>query len=538
MMNDYKQKGIYGLNYLLIYFKNKDKANLSVVKENAKETKFWFLMTFFSNNHDLLFDNIPDYLLHKLFNLEPIAKRESDLYFEDGTNYDYGIGIKTNCTQDYKEQLKKIRNALAHNNYQIDENDCLIINDPKYNYNAVIDPKWLEALVLCCLSNSRNKFEKNMNDKYLISLSATKESLDKDSLIKCIQDKRISFLKVTLLTNSKERFFKVIDAKVLEDFSFDDVYNYMIKYFFTEFNKAYQENPTVKPIILMNSVINMINKKMQGAVKLELESLNLKLINDLLNNPAFQAIEDNREKLQVLINCYEMKENPEKENTLCYKYLLDLLFYLKNDEQVSLRHQIYLDSSFNFIFKSFGNLIFNTLLNENDSFKNINYYLSSKYEGECQVDFGHSKNIFKEDLKNISASIKDLNANYHPRKGELLSKYSKSFTKISENLQRLEEGKLKPLFLAKIRNAFTHGFCNCLDEKIHFYDCEAIKRYPRFNKKSQVWEDKVDAKGDIDYNIEMSYEIYQRIIKYLCGVLKYSLELPEIKIISTKETLK
>ena len=166
-IKNFEQRGLIGLNYLIKYIKKRDKCYLSIVKENIFAIRFWTLITLLQNNHELIFSEIDSDTLNDLFNLVPIMRNNSKLLFDDGSYYDYGNGYKSNSNYDYLTQFKLIRNAIAHNEYEIADN-MIKVSDKRYGFEAIFDYKWFETAILCTLSNRNYQFKAGLNETFLV----------------------------------------------------------------------------------------------------------------------------------------------------------------------------------------------------------------------------------------------------------------------------------------------------------------------------------------------------------------------------------
>jgi hypothetical protein len=171
-----------------------------------------------------------------------------------------------------------------------------------------------------------------------------------------------------------------------------------------------------------------------------------------------------------------------------------------------------------FILSSLGYTIYNAVISSLPGYKTINEKVSKDNDEKYEQDFGHLKNVVKDDTKRILRTVLDLD-NYgdnYPAASSWQDQLGSRYDKLDETSQMLEEGTYKPLLFSTLRNAFTHGFVSVRDEKVHLYDKEKKKYYPDYSKKKDEWTVFCDDKCEIINNINISMDDLLRIFEDTC----------------------
>ena len=152
------EKAVLGIRYLLKYVNQPNMSYFSVIKECTQEIKLWSLLTFFSNNMDDLWKDVPDFLLEDLFLMRKVETVEGII--------DYGRGYHSSSFLPFKDEFKRIRDLLSHMKF-IYQDPMVYLED---EYHTSFDVAWLENFVLSTVSNSKNGFQKGMSDIVLFNL--------------------------------------------------------------------------------------------------------------------------------------------------------------------------------------------------------------------------------------------------------------------------------------------------------------------------------------------------------------------------------
>lgn len=525
---DYQKDGLIGLNYLLKFIREKDLSYLSVIEEKKDAIKFWILVTFLQNNHELIFDEVDNDTLNKLFNLVPIQKNKTDLLFDDGKMYDYGIGIKTNSTLDYRLQFKLIRNAIAHNDYEINDNIIKVV-DKRYNYEAIFDYKWFEAAVMCTLSNRNYQFKSGLNDIFLTSMN-NKNPVTRDELFKFIDTKAYGITKLTLTTNSTERVCKSLNFVHRSDIKF-----YSLLYYIKDLlmKKVASHLPIGKDAKITdqnfyNAVLAStkdLNKELSGSFTLEYIPFTREFVNSLNLGNSFDELPTFKSQLEVLFHQYKTKYFPELNNTLAFKYVLDIFIILENNLEFDSIHMSFLDDVYNLVFKSMGNLVFNSVLSGTPNYGYFSNQIFKKYESKMSYDFGTAKNYYKNYLKKLNNMIEDTKKNGFPfEKTKELVRFKERIISLNQKLDALNKGKNPEIFFSQMRNIFAHGYCLIDGNNIRLYDKDIKRYYYRFSKSKGTWEEKEIDEDAVIYNLNMSYEVFLNMINDIVSSLNYSLD--------------
>jgi hypothetical protein len=521
---EYKEKGIVGLNYLLKYINDPRSNYLDVVKNNTREIRFWMLLTFLSNNYTEI-DNIPESLLERLFNKDKIRHTKTFLEYDDGGVYDFGNGIKSNGRDlglSYAKEFKIIRNALAHKNFSINEDDSISIYFKDSKYKAVMDLKWLESVVTCCLANHDQEFKKDLSS-YIIVGTVKEDEKSKSQVLDSILGEYLKLLKITLNTNNKDRIRRSLDSSGIrigsDELSFafiKDAIHYTLT---SELNNRVKDedfnNPQKFNKELM-TVIKDINGIFKGDVTIAIEPIVKSKLDELINQEGFNDV-DAQMQMNLVVD-YLASEEKVRKNAITYKYSLEFLSRLNKGKEIPKWLDVGMNFAKEFILSSLGYTIYNAVISSLPGYKTINEKVSKDNDEKYEQDFGHLKNVVKDDTKRILRTVLDLD-NYgdnYPAASSWQDQLGSRYDKLDETSQMLEEGTYKPLLFSTLRNAFTHGFVSVRDEKVHLYDKEKKKYYPDYSKKKDEWTVFCDDKCEIINNINISMDDLLRIFEDTC----------------------
>lgn len=527
--HDYQKDGLIGLNYLIKYIRERNKEYLINVKENKDAIKFWVLVTLLQNNHELIFDEIDDDTLNELFTLKPIKKNKTVLLFDDGSVYDYGIGYKSNSNLGYRLEFKIIRNAIAHNDFEIN-NGIIHIFDKRFNYDAIMDYKWFETAIVCSLSNRNYQFKSGLNEAFLVSAN-NDGTPSKEFLFKTLEEKTSGIIKVTLTTNSVERACKSLKIKYKENLKFYNLFIF-IKSLLQKRVDKYVPNHLDRPISdkeFINYItmgLKELNTELKDSFKLEYIPFTLEFAKDIINNENFDKLPSFEKQMEFLFDHYKRKYFPELENTLAYKYLMDIFIILDNNMEIDNMHELYLDDMYNLLIKSLGNLVFNSILsNYKQGFITLNNNIFNKYQSKLNYDFGHAKNYYKEYIKKLNNTLEDVKNNGFPiEKTKELSRIKERLLVLNQKIDLINKGQSPEIFFTQLRNIFAHGYCDTSKDLLKLYDKDINRYYYKYSKSKKCWEEKTLGDNPIIFNMDMSYETFMSIINDICKKLGYSLE--------------
>lgn len=515
MISNYQKNGIIGIDYLIKYIRKREKKYLHLANQYKNEIRFWTLITLFQNNHELIFDSVDLSTLKDLFEMKKILKAKSNLLYDDATYYDYGLGIVTNSKLDYISQFRIIRNSIAHNNFFINDDGTLTINMP--NYEAVIDIKWLEATIMCCLSTRNYQFRSGLHDSFLITLNRDDEA-SKEKFLMAIDDKSIGTIKISLDTNSIK---KVCDVMMIKEgnYTFHDIYNYIrdiIQLRVNEMAKDKNDIAVYEYLSIIKKVIDDLNKQYSGALTIAYVPFTRNFSFDLIDMEEFGELERYRDQAEVLLNHYKREMFPELENTLAFKYICDVLTLVSTNNELTPIYELYLTDAYSLLIKSLGNLTFNSLVSNMEGYKTISSRIFNRYKALFSYDFGHAKNHYKEIIKKLKNALSDARKNGFPfERFKELKKYEYLISSLEEKIRLISSGANPEVFINQLRNIFTHGYCHAGKDSIKIYDIKPDTHYFKYSKDKKSWEEK-NISGSVIFNAEITYEVFMQIIRGIC----------------------
>ncbi len=526
--NIYKSKGLTGLYHLINYARSRDVNDLSIIKDNSVYIKFWMLVTLMQNNHDLIFDEVDNDTLNDLFKMNPIRKNSSELLFDDGSIYDYGAGIKTNSSLDYRVQFKLIRNSIAHNDYEISDDGLIHIKNDKYNFEVIFDYKWFESAIVCSLSNRNYQFKSGLYDSFLVSLNTSGDNAI-EHLNNTLKDQTNGIVKVTLTTNSLEKACKSLSIKYVEDLKFYTIFLHIKDIFQSSLVKYLpqgdEEIDAKKFNYATNSVLKELNTKLDGCFKLEFIPFTLDFAKDMEDNLAFSKITNYKEQIDILFNHFKRSYFAELDNTLSFKYLMDILNLITNNQELNPRYEIYLDDSFNFLIKSLGNLVFNVCLSNLEGYKTLSNNIYRKYKAFINMDFGHARNYYKDYLKKLLNALEDSKKNGFPfDKRFELNKMKDRVLLLENKIDSINKGENPEVFFTQLRNIFAHGYSKASKSDITLYDRDIKRYYYKFSKSKRTWEEKELGDSPVIFNMNISLDKFLEMIKDICKELHLEVE--------------
>jgi len=517
---DYINNGILGLNYLLKYIETGNNYYLQVVKNNINEVRFWLMINLYINNHDKLFDSIPYSLLEKIYNKVPLERRKSILILEDGSNFDYGEGYYSSVIIDnYRDNFKLIRNHIAHGEYLINDEGLIEIIDS--NIKMKIDIKWLETLVLCCLSNKESCFYKGLSRSGMELINT--HIGDKNELYNYLKKRKI--VTMTITTSSKE---KLLDLFRLNDE--DEINMGNLFYSFQKYERDCNLNPSNEKQIL--DCDKKFMKFCGNNIIIERRLLNYNEIPSEKMLEIIASISDKKLQMTTISNIISMITDNITYNTLSYKYLVDLLMMLKKCDIDNIPNIVIpkynVAVTFNtekFIIKTLSIILLSNILENSSIYNDIEKYLASKIDS--YISLVKTREILKEDYEELNKSLKDFRDYNMPVQERLISD---DIAKLEKLINDFNNDNYKVPLLYKIRNAMVHDQIELTSDEIILKCFEKVKKYKRFNKNKNKWYDREIDKQKQNFELRMNKyefinllnEIYSKLgIKTEVNISKY-----------------
>jgi len=458
------EKGALGVRYLLKYLENKRLEDFNVVLNCLDEIELWLLITFFSNNIDSLIAIIPEYRLSDIFLQKELVG------FVSNKKIDYGAGFFSNSTLSFKDQFKIIRNALSHADF-LYQDGIISIDVKSINYKAEFDIKWLYQLTYVLLSNNRITLDKGMSDISLFSLVPI-DNYSMEEFQNLIDRGLVTFFKVTSKTSNKKSIYQALNLNGIniERINFD--------YIFALVSKMISQSKIDKSGDLIKQVKNKFLKieNIFGNY-IELELVPITITQKLVNDQEFQDISF-REKLHYLINQAKMSDKV-RYNSIIVFYLFKILDNIKKGSLT--KDDLYiLKDAYNYLLKTYANLYFSGLSKQ--------YLITAEYldEYKGQAHFVHARNIYKDYLKVLNRSLKDLKDN-----NGSLSSINYTLNEIDNYLKLLDDVENNIVFKSfnwNMRNSIIHNHIDYIDDNMRFYITGKNIRLKHFSKKTKEWE--------------------------------------------------
>lgn len=446
--------GLTGLRDLIEFLNNPNIELLESIKPYLIEIEFWALHKVFCNNMDSLLNEIPDYLLDKIFNQVPILKFEGNKEY-----YEYGLGIKSNARCTYREELKLIRNNLAHNNFTYDDKFIYINN----SYYAKIDIKWFESLVLCLLANNHYLLKHKMSDITIISLVDEKRYNTSD-INRLITDGKIKFLEITLEEDNAKKIIEEMNIKSINEdkLSFD-----LLKQSYLSTLSATLSKLPMRSNILnkyFNETIKYICSVYKNILSVKLLDVNIEKEN--IDNISYLKYKD---ALQVIINKITSNKSKVEKNIIDLKNIINIFNKLSKEEKLNEYDIFLLVESKEFLLNLYGYIAF---IKNNNGKLNI--------DEDIKYSFKNAKNIWKEYLKRLEQSIEVLE-----KRGLDTNELERKRSMYIDRLNKLEKNELI-LIPSFFRNALVHDYVNIDSEDIYIYALEPTIKTYRINKDNKL----------------------------------------------------
>lgn len=438
----------------------------------SNDIKLYALLMVFCNNMDTLFKSIPEYLLEDVFYMHQIEKSKTFLHDTSVTYYDYGTGYKSNFRGSLHDELRVLRNNLAHGNYKY-QNGTININTNALE--ATFDIKWLESLVLVGLSNNNYDLCVNMSDVMLLCL--VNPIMYKSSDIKGFaNDGKVVFIKLTAKISDKEKIMELLNARGLkkERITFD-----LLKSVFMnevqDILKQFLRSSAVLKDNLAKTLL-MVEKRFNGIIKAEV----VKIDDKLLSDSSLYGLSSGT-YLQYLIDS-EIKKEKFKKNIIDLTDLLNILDKLNEGKTLSQDDYIIFEGLKEFLIRVYGYIVFNEMGLGKEEETLLDEYLKTN---KLRFSMAHARNIWKEYIKRIKKSIEELKQDKDKYR-ELDICYT-LFNLYHKKLDILENGKERILLTSLIRNAIIHDYINLVGDEVFLFDREpVISLYKKSSKSNEI----------------------------------------------------
>lgn len=456
-----EEKGALGIRYLIKYINNRNSAYLDVVKDNVNEIRFYAYLMLFCNNMDELYENIPELLLQDVFKCVPIKYIKYVNGIQENSVYEYGLGYSSNYHGLYHNELKLIRNALAHGDFTFD-GKMININDGSFKCH--FDLKWFRSLVSISLSSNKITIKKGAIDYSIIGRDDYRkyQCCDLENLFK---QGKLSVLKFTCVASSS----KDVENKLnISDLSFDVLMTVYLNILTEKLKEGYN----------IKDAIKIMHPAFSGILKVEIVPINSKSLysSDFYN----LSIE---EGINYLIN--ELGRNTRiAKNTIDVKTIDNILDKLVNNDSFSASLEYELLDLLEYLIRVYSYILFSVIYNgHNPGY--VAEEIFSDYKENISVSFAHAKNVWLEYIKKITKAINVL------REKNMLNElviFEQRLILYQRKLEIYARNDIYALLFSNIRNALTHDFVRTRDGKITICAMEASMDIPRINTKTKEVE--------------------------------------------------
>lgn len=516
---DLLEKAAIGYHHLLEFTKDHDSKHLPYLKTYYEQIVDFMLLCYYQSNIEIV-DIKNKQTLEEVFTMKSFERVNAGYSYENSKYMEYGIGIVTENTDiPYETQVRYIRNALAHKSFNITEDGNFHILTP--NYEAFIDPKWLEALLFCVLSDTRSDFRKGMSESITFNYRSDRP-LTPDEFRSYLAKGYISLIDIELGTNSKDKVKKALgfkeDAPIEE---FNDIYQLMKQVILQGLNdRVSDQDGPEEHIAKIKKFVKDLNKDLDGAIILTYRHLDYHDFESLINSPLFAKLETYDDQVRHMYNHYITSKSEDINNTLSYCCLKHVLFKIYNNEELTPVDYLYLNESLGFIAKAYGNLVVNNICS-NDDFRENSYLVTRMFKKDMTIDLGHAKNYYKEAIKQLATSLEHIKDNPHDEEiSNQVSSITYLLNRYNRRIYQINQG-IHPSFHIQMRNMLAHGYLKCQQDQIHLYDKAKDLTIPRYSKSKKKWNTK-EIKSPVIYNVDMSLETYNNMLTALS--LKYGID--------------
>lgn len=454
-------KASLGTRYLIGYIDNKNSTYFDVIKNCAKEIQFWALLMHFCNNMDALFEYIPESILENVFCKARIEKIDNVLDDTSITEYEYGKGYTSNIKGEYKNQLRLIRNALAHGTFDFDGHRIKVHN-PNTEFSASFDYEWFKTLVLVTLSNSNYLVKKGIVD-YSVYKFTEKDDYQAKDIPELEEKGLIKLIKFTCTAESTKnvviKFAKLGAAQNRITFN-----NLKIS-----FIRSLSES-TKK--IGFSASLEKLKRAYKGIFDIEV----LKIESPSLSDENFMNMPLN-DSIDYLINEVSSKDKTTR-STINLKRILELTDCIANDIPISTSLDYSLKDIKEFLLNLYGYIYFSQ--NDYNTKKCSNIFNS--FQDKMNFRIIHAKRVWSEYIKKISKAIDTLSkANVSPVRIKMWeSRLNIYRVRLNHAINDMNMNMLNLL-----RNSLTHGLVEHTPDLITFYGQEPMIKLPKINAKTK-----------------------------------------------------
>ena len=482
------EKASLGTRYLINYVTSKNPVHLDVVKNCLKDISFWALLMHFCNNMSNLFNDLPESILENIFNEKTVVKVVDVLDSTTGQKYEYGKGYKSNIKKDYKTQLRLIRNALAHGNFEYDGKEIYITSS---EFQATFDYEWFKSLVLAVLSNENFQIKRGITDYSIIKLIKDDEKYKASDIKTLEKNGKIKLIKLTC---------SAIDAKVISSkfpalakkegkITFDD-----LKIIFIRLLKELSGQ------VGFAESLEKLKKAYKGIIDIEELKINSNALTD--NEFLNFSLDDG---IDYIVNELSSQDKNTK-STINLKRILDLLGKLSENTNLTKEEEYAINDTYEFLLNLYGYIYFNKF-----SSKLIPSEKLTPFTDKFTFKIVHAKNVWSEYIKKISKAIDALIATNSSEKRidmwkERLRIYKLRLEKIfseDNNILRL------------MRNSITHGLVEHNDGTLVFYGEEPQITLPKINSKTKELSEYTFQNKGRTFEISIDKDTYLALLDNL-----------------------
>ena len=496
-------KAALGIRYLLKYANKPNPIYLEVIKESRDEVKLWCLLTLFNNNMDGLWENVPNFVLEKVF-LDLTPER---IYHSLSK-----LGLK--------EQFKKIRDKLAHKSFRFQDGYIYIGDDEETYFNL----NWFSDLVLSTVANCRGELKKGMSD--IVNLSFVPKNKDDTMDFKEAWDLGyILFCQVKLMSSNASLMASYLNNPNIpsEKYTFDLIFLNVqreIGKFSLSLTKEVQDVWRQ-----FKDYLQKIQNDFGNFISLEI--LDKEKLNINLNSDGFEAL-SYEGKLQYLINKIRLKDI-YSGNAIFVNAILKVL----DGDGCDVDDIYILRDLKDYLLKVYANILFAGVYVYADSDGDLKKYLALNFSFDAH--FVHAKNIYKDYIKAIKRSYEEVCLYKGPEeyKNYLLG-LIRNYTNLLDEVLKEEDDKR--LFW-NIRTAIVHNQIEFLENKVRMYITGRDIHLKHYQKKKQTWVDKEFKNKRVIWEMEIDKDEFIRMMDKLYELANIPIQTNISRLVRKKEKI-
>ena len=492
------EKASLGTRYLLKYIDNRNTVYFDVIKDCISDMKFWALLMHFCNNMDELFELIPEDIIKRVFECAEIAKMTDVLSDTKSVSFEYGKGFHSTMKDNYRTQLRLIRNCLAHGYFEFDGKTINVFHSDT-KFKATFDIKWFDTLVMCLLSNANYVFKKGIVDYTMVNIDGREKDFKT-----LYENGDIKLIKLTCVTDDT----KVIESKFAKLSKYKGQINFdkMKTVFLRLLNAKTKERAVmVGKHETFLETLKLLQKVFKGIFKIEIEKIDDKYLSD----PEFLKF-DFKEACDYLTNKYN-QEDKVKRNTIELKSILEILDKIAGGESLTQEEEYSLQDWQFFLLKLYGYILFAS----GDRNEKYMRKVFDEFLRDMHFDYVYAHRVWMEYIKKISKSIdvlKEAKASAHQIElwKERLGLYQSRMKGYMDTREYYNPFR-------KLRNALTHGLVEERNGDIVFYGEEPAIKVPRLKKKTgEIVEVSFQNNGRT-FELTINKEVYLQMLDRLYG---------------------